>query len=209
MDLIEIANLAYELDEGRTLVNAEAAGVFPAMRDYCAEINQKHGSNAVLCALNDAVEQYWVQKFDPLGIGRTKKGRICEKSFTIKSGDAIKCGGLRVAHAFNYAKNKHLSVISSNRDTATIRGMPSDWYAAATTIRRAINHNLSCDPSDTIDWQHMTKNAIEKEAKARKGEGKAKPNPLMYAVDQLRTAIEADKDPVSAKAYALSIINEV
>jgi hypothetical protein len=73
-ELLDLANLSNELDQGRKIVETEAGGVFPAMRDLCAKTRETAGNQGVLSSLEAAEEEYWA-KFDAHGIGRTRRGK--------------------------------------------------------------------------------------------------------------------------------------
>jgi hypothetical protein len=98
-------------------------------------------------------------------------------------------------------------VIKGSPSRATVRGLPSDWYAAATTIKRAIEHNEE-DPSNQVDWATLTKNEIERAAKARKGARSQKPSEVLRKLlPKVKDVIDNSSDPSNIKVAVVTWIN--
>jgi hypothetical protein len=188
IDLLQLANLAHEIDEGQALIETESAAIFPSMRDFCYSVAKEKGPSAVLDMLDSTIESYWAAKFDPQGIGRTKAGRPYVKSFTVDiTNKPLNTTGL--------------TVVKKQGTKVTARGMPSEWYAAYTTITRALSHD------EPIDWGSMTKNDIETACKPRKATKKAPlEDRVAKKLEELVACINTSETDAEKSAYTASVI---
>jgi hypothetical protein len=187
-DLLQLANLAHEIDEGQALIETESAAIFPSMRDFCYSVAKEKGDQAVLDMLDSTIESYWAARFDPQGIGRTKAGCPYVKSFTVNTSEK----GLNP---------DGMTVIKRNGSKVTVRGMPSEWYAAYSTITRALAHD------EPLDWGSMTKNEIETVCKPRKATKKAPlEDKVAKKLMELVDCINASENDAEKSAYTAVVI---